>query len=100
MRLMSHAVRVDAVKLSAVRVNAVKVAFQSIRVSRPEPAERSQPRIQLLKWFRFQPVETALCVHLRFHKTGLTQHAQMLRHSRLRHTKPLLDLAHRLFRRA
>src|SRR5215813_12023097 len=67
-------------------------------MSRPEPAERSQPGIHLLKWFRFQPVETALCVHCGFHETGLAQHSQMLRHGRLRHTKLTLDLSNRLLR--
>src|SRR5207302_5674453 len=52
--------------------------------------------IQLLKWFRSQPVETALCVHGGFHETGLAQHSQVLRHGRLRHTKLTLDLSHRL----
>ena len=49
----------------------VEVAFESIDVSGPKPAERSQPGIYLLKWFRFQPVETALCVYRRFHEAGL-----------------------------
>jgi hypothetical protein len=55
----------------------VEVAFESIYVSGPEPAERSQPGIDLLKWFRFQPVETALRVHRGFHKTGLSEHSKM-----------------------
>jgi hypothetical protein len=42
-------------------------------VSGPEPTERSQPGIHLLKWFRFQSVETALCVRRGFHETGLAQ---------------------------
>src|SRR5271157_3827187 len=41
----------------------VEVAFESIYVSGPELAERSQPSIHLLKWFRLQSVGTALCVH-------------------------------------
>ena len=59
-------------------LHPVEVAFERIHVSRPEPAERSQPGIHLLKRFRFQPVETALGVHRGFHKTGLAQHAQVL----------------------
>src|SRR5437870_7468067 len=47
-------------------------------VSGPEPTELSQPGIHLLKWFRFQPVETALCVHGGFYETGLSQHSQVL----------------------
>jgi hypothetical protein len=39
-------------------IHAVEVAFESIHMSGPEPTERSQPGIDLLKWFRFQPVET------------------------------------------
>src|SRR5262249_22278577 len=48
------------------------------------------------KWFRFQPVQTALCIHRAFNETGLAQHAQVLGHGRLRHTKLTLDLSHRL----
>jgi hypothetical protein len=77
-------------------IHAVEVAFESIYVSGPEPTERSQPGIHLLKWFRFQSVETALRVHRGFHETGLAQHSQMLGHGRLRHTKPPLDLSNRL----
>jgi hypothetical protein len=39
-------------------IHAVEVAFERIYVSGPEPTERSQPGIDLLKWFRFQPAET------------------------------------------
>jgi hypothetical protein len=56
----------------------VEVAFESIYVSGPEPAERSQPGFDLLEWFRFQPIETALRVHRGFYETGLSQHAQVL----------------------
>ena len=78
------------------RRHAVEVAFEGIQVSGPEAAELSQPGIDLLKWFRFQPVETALRVHRGFHETGVAQHAQVLGHGRLRHTKLALDLSHRL----
>ena len=47
-------------------------------MSRPEPTERSQPGIHLLKRFRFQAVETALRVHRGFDETGLAQHSQVL----------------------
>jgi hypothetical protein len=80
-------------------MHAVEVALESIHVSRPEPTERSQPGIYFLKWFRFQSIETTLCVHRGFHETGLSQHSQVLGHSRLRHTKLPLDLSHRLFGR-
>jgi len=56
----------------------VEVMFESIHVSAPEPAKRSQPGIHLLKWFWFQPVQTALCVHCGFNETGLAQHTQVL----------------------
>jgi len=54
------------------------VAFESIYVRGPEAAELTQPRVDLLKWFRLQPVETALRVHRGFHETGVTQHSQVL----------------------
>ena len=73
-------------------VHTIKVAFESVQVSGPEPAELGQPRIQLLKWSRFQPVETALGVDRGFHETGVSQHSQVLRNGRLRHTKLTLDL--------
>jgi len=59
-------------------IHAVEVAFESIYMSGPEPTERSQPRIHLLKWFWFQSIETALCVHRGFDETGVAQHSQVL----------------------
>jgi hypothetical protein len=59
-------------------IHAVEVAFESIYMSGPEPTERSQPGIYLLKWFWLLSVETALCVHRGFHETGLAQHSQVL----------------------
>jgi hypothetical protein len=59
-------------------MQAVEVALQGIHVSGPEPAEGSQPGSDLLKWFRFQPVETALGVHRGFHETGVAEHPQVL----------------------
>jgi hypothetical protein len=56
----------------------IEVAFKSIYVSGPEPTERSQPGIHVFKWFRFQPVETALCVDRGFYETGLSQDSQVL----------------------
>jgi len=61
-----------------VAIDAVEVAFESIYVSGPEPAERSQPGVDLLEWFRFQPVEAALCVHRGFYETSLSQNSQVL----------------------
>ena len=75
------------------------MAFESIYVSGPEPAERSQPGIGLLKWFGFQPVKTALRIHRGLHESGLAQHPQVLGHGRLWHTKLALDLANRLLGR-
>src|SRR5881397_920369 len=80
-------------------IHAVEVAFESIHVSGPELAERSQPGLHLQKWFWLQPVETALCVYRGFYETGLAQHSQVLGHGRLPHTKPTLDLSHRLLGR-
>jgi hypothetical protein len=59
-------------------IHAIEVALESIDVSGPEPAERSQPGIHLPKRFRFQPVETALCVHRGFDETRLSQDSQVL----------------------
>jgi hypothetical protein len=59
-------------------IHAVEVSFESIDVSGPEPAERIEPGIHLLKWRRFQPVETALCVHRGFYESGFSQHSQVL----------------------
>src|SRR5579862_3133071 len=66
---------------------------------RPEPAERRQPGIHLLERLRFQPVETALRVHRGFYETGLAQHAQVLGHRWLGHSKLALDVPNRLLRR-
>ena len=58
-------------------IHPVEMAFESVYVGGPEPAERSEPRIHLPKWFRFQPVKTALCVHGGFHDTGFAQNSQV-----------------------
>lgn len=77
----------------------IEVPLERIHVSGPEAAERSQPRIQLLKWFRFQPVESTLCVHGGLHETGLAKHAQVFGYGRLRHPQLTLDRSNRLLRR-
>jgi hypothetical protein len=41
-------------------MGAVEVAFESIYMSGPEPAERSQPGIDPLKWFRLHPGDAAV----------------------------------------
>jgi hypothetical protein len=94
--LMIHAVLIHAVLIHAILIHAIEVAFESIYVSGPEAAEPSKPGLQFLKWFGFQPVETALCVHRGFNETGLAQHSQVLGHGRLSYTKLTLDLSHRL----
>ena len=72
------------------------MALERIQMSGPEAAERSQPGIQFLKWFRFQSVESPLCVHGGLHETGLAEHAQVFRDGRLRHSQLPLDLSNRL----
>src|SRR5215471_14165554 len=73
--------------------------FERVDVGRPEPAERRQPRIELLKRLRLQAVKTALCIHGGLHETGLPQYPKVLRDGRLRQTQLALDLADRLLRR-
>ena len=78
-------------------IDSVEVAFESVEVRRPKLPKRSQPGIDFPKRLGSQPVETALCVHGGFHEAALSQHSQVLRYGRLRHTKSTLDLANRLF---
>jgi len=61
--------------------------FESIQVEWTRTGGTEPAGIHLLKWFRHQPVETVLCVHRGFHETGISQHAQVLGHGRLRHAK-------------
>ena len=68
------------------------MAFESIDVSGPEPAERSQPGVDLLKRLGSQPVETALGVHRGFHETGLSQHPQVFGNGGLRQSQLLFDI--------
>jgi|ERR1700722_9751738 len=82
-----------------ILVHAVEVTFESIDVSGPEAAELGQPGVHLLKWFRFQTIETALCVHGGLNETGVAEHSQVLGDGRLRHMKLTLDLSHRLLGR-
>jgi hypothetical protein len=85
-----------AARIVAVLIHPIEVAFESIQMSRPEAAKLSQPGIQFLKGLRLEPVQAALCVYCRFHKTRVAENAQMLRHGGLRHMKLALDLAYRL----
>lgn len=64
-------------------MHAVEVTFERIHPGGPELAKGSQPRVYLLKWFRFQSVETPLCVHGGFDEASLAQHSQMLGYGRL-----------------
>ena len=80
-------------------MHSVEVTFESIDVSRPEPAELGQPGINLLKGSGVKSVKTALRVHRGFHETGLAQHSQVLGHGGLRHAKLTLNLSNRLLGR-
>src|SRR5579863_2819615 len=75
------------------------MALECIEVRRPEAAEGLDPGVQLPKRLRPQAIQPALRVHGRLHETGLSQHPQVLRDSRLRHAELALDLAHRTMRR-
>lgn len=72
--------------------------LERIDVRRPEAPERRQPRIDFLKWFRFEAVQTALRIDRRFDEARIAQDAQVLRDGRLRHVKTPLDFAHGLLR--
>jgi hypothetical protein len=85
---------IGAIAILAIAIHTIKVAFESVHVSRPEAPELSQPVMHLSKWFWLQPIKTALSVHRGFNETGVAQHAQVLGHGRLRHTKLALDLSH------
>ena len=71
--------------------------LEGVDVSRPELTERCEPRIDLAKRFGPEPIEPPLRVDGAFDHTGLAQHAQVLRHRRLRHTQLALELSDRLF---
>jgi hypothetical protein len=75
-------------------IHAVEVALESVNVSGPEAAELGQPAIHLLKWFRSQPVKTALCIDRRLHEPRIPQNPQVLGDGRLRHVKLALDFSH------
>ena len=61
----------------AIVIHPIEVAFESIQVSGPEPAELGQPCIQLLKRSWFQSIDTALRVHSGFDETSFAQNAQV-----------------------
>jgi hypothetical protein len=54
------------------------MTLEGIEVSGPELTEGRQPGVNLLKRFRPQAVETALCIHRGLHETGVSKNAQML----------------------
>jgi hypothetical protein len=84
--------------IDPIVLHSIEMAFESIDVGNPETAELSEPGLDLLKRFRFQAVETALCVNRDLDETGVAQHTEVLGHGRLRHTKLALDLAYRVLR--
>src|SRR5262245_5339771 len=75
------------------------MTLECVHAPGPELAKGRQPDVQLLKGFRLQTVDTALSVHRGLDEPGVAQHAQVLRHRRLRHAKLTLDLANRLLGR-
>ena len=80
-------------------MHAVEVAFERIHVSGPEPAERSEPGLDFLKWFRPQPVEHG-AVRPRWIRRNPPRAARAGASTRLAVACELtLDLAHRLFGR-
>lgn len=74
------------------------MTLERVEVCRPAPAERHQPVVELAQRFRDQSIETALCIHSGLHKSGITQHAEVLRNGWLRHLQLPLDFSNRLFR--
>jgi len=84
--------------MDAVEV-PVEMAFERIEMRGPELTEWRQPGIHLLEWFRFEPVQTALCIHRGFYEASLTQHAQVFGYGRLRHAKLPLNVPHGLIGR-
>ena len=75
------------------------MAFERIHVRRPEAPERSKPGIDLPERLGPDPIDAPLGFDARLHEAGLAQHAEMLRHRRLTHPQPALDLADGLLRR-
>jgi hypothetical protein len=80
-------------------MHAVEVSFESIDVSGPQAAERSEPGIQLPKRFWCKAVETALGIHGRLHETGVAQDPEVLGNGGLRHSELAFDLSDGLLRR-
>src|SRR5689334_21289714 len=74
------------------------MTLERVDVLRPEPSKRLEPRVELPKRIRRQPIHATLRVDRRFHVTRLTQHTQVLRNRRLVHPELFLDLSDRLFR--
>lgn len=75
------------------------MTIERIDVPQPQLTERRQPFVDLLQRFGPQAVEATLGVNRCFDEAGLTQHAEMLRHGRLRNAELALDLPHRPLRR-
>jgi hypothetical protein len=69
------------------------VALESVKMRGPEAPEGSQPRIDLLKRFRPEPVQAPLRIHRCFHETRVAEDTKVLRHGRLRHVELPLDLS-------
>src|SRR5262249_31142466 len=75
------------------------MAFERIKVGRPEAPERSEPGIDLHERLVPDPIDAPLGFDARLHESGLAQHAEVLGDRSLRHPQPALDLADGSLRR-
>src|SRR5262245_29685845 len=75
------------------------MAFERIKVGRPEAPERSEPGIDLHERLGPDPIDAPLGFDARLHEASLAQHAEVLGDRSLRHPQPALDLADGSLRR-
>lgn len=80
-------------------MQTIEMPLERIQMNGPQAPERGEPRVHFLQRFRFHAIDAPLRVHGRLDEAGLPQHAQVLRHARLRHPKVTLDFSNGLFGR-
>jgi hypothetical protein len=80
-------------------MHAIEMALERVDVRRPQATERREPFVDLHQRLGPDAIDAPLRIHARLHEPGLAQHAQVLRHRRLRQSQRVLDVADRALRR-
>jgi hypothetical protein len=72
----------------------VEVTLERVDVHGPEPAERSEPSVELPERLRSKAINPALGIHGAFNKSRITKYSQVLGDRGLRHSQLRFNIPH------